>query len=326
LSESGEKSLPYRNDTPFTGSELRRLVARNASLGVEMSRHSPSSDYDGDVISPRADGSSSRSPWAPAARGVVFTRTAARRVPQRGRRARQAPPESPVAGGAVAGAGAAGSAGSAGAAGGVQPMGGAGAGGTGGANDGGAVAAGTGAAGASGTGGGTDGGAGRFFEMGNYFQVNPSFSWRVAIPQKPGKLEYTKVVIHEQFLAESCSIGDYNNDLVPDVSSGRIWYQGPYFKTQHPFRDGHDALPRTGDGPEINTGRSRCRAPSRPRRCRCSRPCPCRRCRRPCRDRGSGGALRGYSETGWIPLELMTPSRRRSLFAARGQRLESGFD
>jgi hypothetical protein len=76
----------------------------------------------------------------------------------------------------------------------------------------------------------------------------------VALPIKPGQLKYTKVVIHSQFLAESCAIGDYNDDGAPDVSSGRIWYEGPDFKTGHPFRDGHGALPRDGAGPELNTG------------------------------------------------------------------------
>ncbi|HTM43661.1 MAG TPA: hypothetical protein VL137_01830 [Polyangiaceae bacterium] len=35
----------------------------------------------------------------------------------------------------------------------------------------------------------------------------------VAIQQMPGTLTFTKKVIHSQFLAESCAIGDYNNDL-----------------------------------------------------------------------------------------------------------------
>ncbi|HVY30253.1 MAG TPA: VCBS repeat-containing protein [Polyangiaceae bacterium] len=73
-------------------------------------------------------------------------------------------------------------------------------------------------------------------------------------PAAGGKLMYTKKVIHTQFLAESCSIADYNNDGMVDVSSGRIWYQGPDFTVQHPFRDGHGALPRDGAGPELNTG------------------------------------------------------------------------
>jgi hypothetical protein len=76
----------------------------------------------------------------------------------------------------------------------------------------------------------------------------------MAIAQKPGTLKYTKKVIHSQFLAESCSIADYNGDGIPDVSSGRIWYEGPDFTKQHVFRDGHGALPRDGAGPEINTG------------------------------------------------------------------------
>lgn len=77
----------------------------------------------------------------------------------------------------------------------------------------------------------------------------------VAIPTKAGgQLKYTRVLIHNQFLAESCSIADYNNDKVPDVSAGRTWYQGPDFKTAHTFRDGHGVLPSAGNGPEIDTG------------------------------------------------------------------------
>ena len=69
-----------------------------------------------------------------------------------------------------------------------------------------------------------------------------------------GTLTYKKKVIHTSFLAESCSIADYNNDGVVDVSSGRVWYQGPDFAKQHTFRDGHGPLPRDGAGPELNTG------------------------------------------------------------------------
>jgi hypothetical protein len=81
----------------------------------------------------------------------------------------------------------------------------------------------------------------------------------VALAQKPGQLKFTKIVIQDQFLAESCAIGDYNGDGIPDVSSGRIWYEGTNdpattFKTQHPFRDGHGPLPRDGVPIEINTG------------------------------------------------------------------------
>jgi hypothetical protein len=41
---------------------------------------------------------------------------------------------------------------------------------------------------------------------------------------------------------------------MPDVSSGRIWYEGPAFTKQHPFREGHGVLPSAGNGPEIDTG------------------------------------------------------------------------
>jgi hypothetical protein len=57
-----------------------------------------------------------------------------------------------------------------------------------------------------------------------------------------------------QYLAESCAIGDYDNDGEPDVSSGRRWYAGPDFKTAHIFRDGHEVLPSAGASGEIYTG------------------------------------------------------------------------
>ena len=82
----------------------------------------------------------------------------------------------------------------------------------------------------------------------------------MAIPQKAGTLHYTKFVIQNQFLAESCSIGDYNGDGIPDVSAGRQWYPGtgnaaaPFSTTGHPFRDGHGALPTAGAPLELNTG------------------------------------------------------------------------
>jgi hypothetical protein len=124
-----------------------------------------------------------------------------------------------------------------------------GASGTGGAGGTGGTGGTGGSGGASGTGGA--GGTGTWLN----YEVTASFPKApVAIAQKPGQLKYTKIVIHSQFLAESCSIGDYNGDGVPDISAGRIWYQGPDFKTQHPFRDGHGVLPSTGDSPELNTG------------------------------------------------------------------------
>jgi hypothetical protein len=112
-----------------------------------------------------------------------------------------------------------------------------------------------GAAGTTGAGGvigaaGTTGTAG----WKNY-EVTASFPHApVAIAQKPGKLQYTKIIIQDQFLAESCSIADYNGDGIPDVSAGRTWYEGPAFTKQHPFRDGHGALPRAGAPAELNTG------------------------------------------------------------------------
>jgi hypothetical protein len=81
----------------------------------------------------------------------------------------------------------------------------------------------------------------------------------IAIQQRPGTLVFTKVKVDDRFLAESCSIGDYNRDGTPDISAGRRWYEGPFGPSgatkEHIFRAGHDALPRTGDSlDELDTG------------------------------------------------------------------------
>ena len=119
-----------------------------------------------------------------------------------------------------------------------------------------------GTAGTTGT-GGTTGAGGTVVSTSGWknYEVTASFPKApIAIAQKPGTLKYTKIVIQSQFLAESCSIGDYNGDGVPDVSSGRTWYEGtattaaPFSTTGHPFREGHGALPTAGASAEINTG------------------------------------------------------------------------
>jgi hypothetical protein len=121
----------------------------------------------------------------------------------------------------------------------------------------------SGGAGCGGTSGtcGTTGGGGAISSGGwKNYEVSGSFPHApVAVVQKPGQLRFTKIVIQDQFLAESCAIGDYNGDGIPDVSSGRIWYEGTNnptttFMTQHPFRDGHGPLPRSGAPLELNTG------------------------------------------------------------------------
>jgi hypothetical protein len=82
----------------------------------------------------------------------------------------------------------------------------------------------------------------------------------IAMQPAVGTLTYKKITVHNRFLAESCSIADYDKDGNPDVSSGRRWWSGPDFKTEHIYRGGHDDLPRDGasaGGPtkdEINTG------------------------------------------------------------------------
>jgi len=89
------------------------------------------------------------------------------------------------------------------------------------------------------------------------FQATGTWPERpIAFATKPGALTYTKVTISTDFLADSCTIGDYNGDGNADVSSGRRWYEGPDFTTAHVFRGGHEALPRTGDEAEALTGMS----------------------------------------------------------------------
>jgi hypothetical protein len=80
----------------------------------------------------------------------------------------------------------------------------------------------------------------------------------IAIQQRPGKLVFTKVKVDDRFLAESCSIGDYNRDGTPDISAGRRWWEGPFGPNgatkEHIFRAGHDELPRSGAFDELYTG------------------------------------------------------------------------
>ena len=108
----------------------------------------------------------------------------------------------------------------------------------------------------------TTAGAGGGGPMGTNYEYSGTWPKApMAVATKPGKLTYTKKVIHSQFLAESCSIADYNNDGIPDVSSGPQWYEGTNdpqtaFKTAHAFRNGHDALPRTGNANELFAGLS----------------------------------------------------------------------
>jgi len=109
--------------------------------------------------------------------------------------------------------------------------------------------------------GGEAGAAGASLQPALNYQVTGSWPTRpVALKTQHGKLSYTKITIHTRFLAESCAIADYNNDGLPDVSSGRRWYEqlpsvnGQISFAEHIFRGGHDDLPRTGDNSEIATG------------------------------------------------------------------------
>ncbi|HEX2881039.1 MAG TPA: VCBS repeat-containing protein, partial [Polyangiaceae bacterium] len=128
----------------------------------------------------------------------------------------------------------------------------------GGAAQGGAAPGGAGPGGAGGAAGGAPAGGAGGVAAGTFANYELHGSWPnapIAIATAAGQLTYTKVTVHTQFLAESCSIADYNADGNPDVSSGMHWYEGPNFTTGHIFRDGHGELPRQGtDGAEIDTG------------------------------------------------------------------------
>jgi FG-GAP-like repeat len=155
--------------------------------------------------------------------------------------------------GTTGAAGSAGTTGVAGAAGAAGTTGVAGAAGSAGMT--GAAGADGGAGGGAGAVAGTTGAAGMVRVPFKTYEVTGTWLQQpVALAQKPGQLKYSKVVITDEYLAESCSIGDYDRDGVPDVSSGRLWYQGPDFQKTHAFRSGHGALPRKGDAVEVTTG------------------------------------------------------------------------
>lgn len=143
-------------------------------------------------------------------------------------------------------------AGSGGQSGSTSAAGGAGSGGSGGRSAGGPASAGGGA-------GGTGGARASEPVMGGSYTVTGAWPKRpIAIQQRPGKLVYTKLKVDDRFLAESCSIADYNNDGTPDISAGRRWYEGPFgpggATKEHIFRAGHDGLPHTGVEDELYTG------------------------------------------------------------------------
>jgi hypothetical protein len=99
--------------------------------------------------------------------------------------------------------------------------------------------------------------SGAVLERQDFDNYSVTGSWPdrpVALETTPGKLTYTKIQVQDRFLAESCAIGDYDGDGNPDISSGRRWYPGPSFTTEHIFRGGHDDLPRAGLSPELVTG------------------------------------------------------------------------
>lgn len=80
-----------------------------------------------------------------------------------------------------------------------------------------------------------------------------------AVPKNPN-LTFSKLMLHNRFLAEAVAIGDFNKDGTLDIAAGRRWYAGPFTANynvaagEHTYRDGHEDLPITGAAIEINTG------------------------------------------------------------------------
>jgi hypothetical protein len=73
-------------------------------------------------------------------------------------------------------------------------------------------------------------------------------------------LTFTKIQIHNRFLAEAVAIGDFDKDGTLDIAAGRRWYKGPFVPGynaatgEHFYRPGHEDLPTAGVDIEINTG------------------------------------------------------------------------
>jgi hypothetical protein len=106
------------------------------------------------------------------------------------------------------------------------------------------------------SGGGSDGNAAGSSGAGG----TPGAGGGTAKPPNNPNLKYTKLTIHNRFLAESVAIADFNHDGVLDIAAGRRWYAGPFVPNydlstgEHIYRDGHEDLPTTGAEVEINTG------------------------------------------------------------------------
>jgi FG-GAP-like repeat len=81
-------------------------------------------------------------------------------------------------------------------------------------------------------------------------------------PNKPTNpnLTFTKIRIHNRFLAEAVAIGDFDKDGTLDIAAGRRWYKGPFVPGynaatgEHFYRPGHEDLPTAGVEIEINSG------------------------------------------------------------------------
>ena len=123
----------------------------------------------------------------------------------------------------------------------------------------------SGSSGATGSGdGGTDvaaggGSGGSAAGTGGSDAANAGPDGTNSTPKNTG-LAYTKITIHNRFLAESVAVGDFNHDGTLDIAAGKRWYSGPFATGYNPsagehiYRDGHDDLPVNGTAEEINTG------------------------------------------------------------------------
>ncbi len=59
---------------------------------------------------------------------------------------------------------------------------------------------------------------------------------------------FTRIDIHNRFVAEGVAVADFNQDGKPDLVAGYEWFEGPDFKVAHRYRDPRSASNHTFTG------------------------------------------------------------------------------
>src|SRR4051794_35087859 len=53
--------------------------------------------------------------------------------------------------------------------------------------------------------------------------------------QPPSPVRWEKLTLTDKYYCDGVTVADVNRDGTPDVIAGPFWYEGPDFKTAHPF-------------------------------------------------------------------------------------------